>query len=201
MAQKLKSDLAKYHGLFNGGRCSGWELEELIVNAIKSDTKAQQHLQWREAGHDDKADIKVLVDNEYCDVQIKSGQIKKKGKLTLSGYRLGRHDGDMATISAYLNSKKAAIITVPYRKIEDERGRQHCYRICYIDASLFHGLSEDMWVKKEGEKRGKKKGSLVFKAINKHGVEFSIHPSMSWQIWWQIPIEKIEWGEEFTVSL
>lgn len=57
MLQRLHHDLKKYHDLFTGGRCSGWELEELIVNAIKADTQAQHHVRWREAGHDDKADI------------------------------------------------------------------------------------------------------------------------------------------------
>lgn len=58
MRQRLIGDLAKYHGLFNGGRCSGWELEELIVAAITSDTRAQHHVRWQEAGHDDKADYR-----------------------------------------------------------------------------------------------------------------------------------------------
>lgn len=28
--------------------------------------------------------------------------------------------------------------------------------------------------------------------VNNDGIEFSIRPSMSWQIWWSIPLNKID---------
>lgn len=34
MEQALRQNLEKYHALFDGGRCSGWELEELLFNQI-----------------------------------------------------------------------------------------------------------------------------------------------------------------------
>ena len=43
MVQSLRHDLHRYHDLFSGGRCQGWELEELIVRAIKSDAQANHH--------------------------------------------------------------------------------------------------------------------------------------------------------------
>ena len=57
-------------------RCSGWELEELIVNAITSDTQAQHHVRWRGAGHDDEADIVVRLNGKEYLVQIKSAQVR-----------------------------------------------------------------------------------------------------------------------------
>jgi len=99
MLQRLKGDLGKYHGLFDSKRCSGWELEELIVNAIKSDTQAQHHVQWQEAGHDDKADILVRINGARHSIQIKSGRIQSE-RLVLSGHRLGRFDGDLERILA-----------------------------------------------------------------------------------------------------
>ena len=42
MLQDLESSLRKFHALFGGGRCDGWQLEELLVRAIQSDTQAQR---------------------------------------------------------------------------------------------------------------------------------------------------------------
>ena len=67
MEQALRQSLEKYHYLFDGGRCSGWELEELVFKAIQSDNTAGHHAAWQEGGHDDQADIRVRVNGEvYC---------------------------------------------------------------------------------------------------------------------------------------
>lgn len=42
MLQDLESGLRKFHDLFGSGRCDGWQLEELLVRAIQSDTQAQR---------------------------------------------------------------------------------------------------------------------------------------------------------------
>ena len=128
MLQRFRQDLAKYHELFTAGRCKGWEQEELIVNAIKSDTQAQHHVKWREAGHDDKADIRVRTNGEYHEIQVKSGQVKPvKELLVFSGHRLGRFGGDIEKITEYLNGNKANIISVSYSKKDDDKGRHHIY--------------------------------------------------------------------------
>jgi hypothetical protein len=59
MIQSFRNYLVKFHELFGGGRCTAWQQEELIVKAIKSDTQAQHNVFWTEAGHDDRADIRV----------------------------------------------------------------------------------------------------------------------------------------------
>ena len=56
MEQTLRQYLEKYHDLFDGGRCSGWELEELVFKAIQADSTAGHHATWTEGGHDE-ADI------------------------------------------------------------------------------------------------------------------------------------------------
>lgn len=61
MEQTLRQYLKKYHDLFDGGRCSGWELEELVFKSIQSDSTAGHHATWEEGGHDDEADIRVRV--------------------------------------------------------------------------------------------------------------------------------------------
>lgn len=189
MVQHFKSDLGKYHDLFDGGRCSSWELEELIVRAIKSDTQAQHQVFWREAGHDDKEDINIDVGGVSHKVQVKSGR-ESGGKLRLSGHRLGRFQGDLHAITDYLNTAGANFITVPYQKVEDDTGRHHKYTICYIDVENMRGLEVNKW-----EEHGKQ-----HRQTNEKGVEFSLRPSMSWQIWWGIPLDLVERGRELQIT-
>lgn len=191
MLQRLQRDLKKYHDLFDGGGCSGWELEELIVAAITSDTQTQHHVRWREAGHDDLADIVVQTNGIEHAIQIKSGQVNgKAGKLTLSGHRLGRFDGNIQAITRYLNANNANVITVPYHKVDGEQGRQHIYQVCYVDVRNLTGLVDTRWTRKGTQHIQK----------NACGVGFSLRPSMSWQIWWSIPSELITETPSFVIG-
>lgn len=189
MEQSFEQYLTKYHELFSGGRCSGWELEELILKAIQSDNNAQHHPVWREAGHDDKADITVQVNTQKHALQIKSGKLQK-GHLILSGHRLGRFNGDLLLITTYLNNINVEIISVPYQKVDDTDGRHHSYQIVYFSAEILKDLAENTWYE-----HGK-----VLKQINRHGVELSLRPSMSWQVWWKIPEELLVKGKSITVG-
>lgn len=191
MLQRLQRDLKKYHDLFVGGRCSGWELEELIVAAIKSDTQAQHHVRWQEAGHDDLADIVVRTNGVEHAIQIKSRQVKRRtGKLILSGHRLGRLRGDMHAITRYLNANSANVIAVPYHKVDGEQGRQHIYKVCYVDVRNLTGLGDANWAHKGAQ----------YTQTNDGGIEFSLRPSMSWQIWWGIPSELITETPPFVIG-
>ena len=181
MVQNLASFLKKYHELFSGGRCAGWELEELVVKAIKSDTQANHHVKWREGGHDFEEDINVRTNGQSYSLQIKSGQIKNDC-LVLSGNRLGRFDGDFSKITGFLNNKKDNVISLPYNVVDDEKGRTHKYKLVYIDIILLKGLSEDQW---------QEKGKQYIQKTSQ-GVECSLRPKMSWQIWWQIPLDLLE---------
>lgn len=191
MLQHFRHDLEKYHQLFTGGRCSGWELEELLVRAIKSDTQAAHHVRWKEAGHDDEADIVVRTNGDEHPIQVKSGKIQvKKNRLVLSGHRLGRFQEDLNQITEYLNSKSANFISVPHRLIEDGRGRRHAYKLTYMDAEKLRGLAPGGW----------SKSGSAFKQENDFGVDFSLNPSMSWQVWWSIPMDLVEETDEFVID-
>ena len=181
MQQHFRQDLERYHALFSAGRCSGWELEELIFRAIQSDNRAQHHAFWQEAGHDDEADIRVRTNGETHLLQIKSGAIRAN-HLTLSGYRLGRFNGDFQQITDYLNGNDAQIISIPYRKVDDHTGRHHIYQIVYADARHLTGLQAGDW----------REHGRTWVQTNVYGVEFSLRPSMSWQIWWRIPERLLE---------
>ena len=188
MLQRLERDFRKYHELFSGSRCSGWEQEELIVAAINSDTVAEHHPRWTEAGHDADADIRVRADGMDHSLQIKSGKLSN-GYLVLSGHRLGRFNGNMKNITTYLNSNSTEIIAVPYKKIDDERGLQHVYQVSYIDANVLTGVDPDDW---------HPKGTSCEQTTGQ-GVKFTIRPSMSWQVWWEIPIRHIRQEEPFVI--
>ena len=191
MLQRFERDLQKYHELFSGGRCQGWEQEELIVAAVKSDTTVQHQVFWKEAGHDDKADIKVKTNKTSYLLQIKSGQIiERDAYLKLSGPRLGRFKGRMEDITKYLNSNNANIIAIPYKKVDDKKGRKHIYQLSYIDVRLLTGLIPDRW----------KKIKKSYKQVNPQSVEFFVRPSLSWQVWWKIPLSKVEREELFVIQ-
>ena len=189
MLQHFRQDLERYHALFSAGRCSGWELEELIFRAIQSDNNAQHHAFWKEAGHDDQADIRVRTNGETHLLQIKSGVIKA-GELELSGHRLGRFKGDLREITEYLNSRDAEIISVPYRKVDDDSGRRHVYRVAYGDVEHLTGVNANDW----------ESAGTALRQTNEYGVRFSLHPTMSWQIWWRIPERLLEQGTEIVVD-
>lgn len=189
MLQRYKRDLNKYHELFTGGRCSGWEQEELIVAAIKSDTSVNHHVIWSEAGHDTKADILVQADGETYPIQIKSGKIINN-QLMLSGYRMGKYKNDWPAITCYLKSKKANLLSVVYEQVNNDQGRQHIYRVSYIDSVILTEIDSSKW----------KEVGKQYKQINSKGVEFSVRPSMSWQIWWTIPLERVELENPFVIK-
>ena len=188
MLQRFRTDLGKYHGLFTAGRCAGWEQEELIVNAIKSDTKAAHHVLWKEAGHDDQADIRIKTNEGEFPIQIKSGQ-EQKEYLVLSGHRLGRFGGDFEKITEYLNNNKANVISISYSKLDNSSGRHHNYHLRYIDVEDLTGISPNNW-----DESGRQ-----YKQTNGKGVLFSLRPSMSWQIWWSVPLGLTKETGEFTV--
>lgn len=188
MVQSLRHDLEEYHSLFTAKRCSGWELEELICRAIRSDNQAKHHARWTEGGHDDKADITVQINGEIHELQIKSGRFVKEA-LVLSGHRLGRFKGDLSEISQYLNSRTSTIIAVPYSQREDKDGRHHTYQICYLPSKYLHGITAEGW----------QEAGAQFKQKNSLGVTFSLHPTMSWQIWWRVPKVLLEMENAFTI--
>lgn len=177
MVQALERDLKKFHDLFQGGRCQAWQLEELIAKAIRSDFGKSDTVIWKGNGHDIGCDIVVNDDRK---IQIKSGVIKN-GKLILSGHRLGRFKGDLGKITEFLNNNQYLLIAVPYILSETEEGRCHTYQIFYLETNML-GIEDVTKWRKTGSK---------YVAVNDYGVELSVSPSMSWQVWWQYPVDKI----------
>lgn len=190
MEQALRQNLRKYHELIDGVRCSGWPLEELIYKAIQSDNITNHHATWKGAKHDDKADIRVKVNGTEHHLQIKSGTLSKNGFLKLSGHRLTRFKGNLAAITEYLNNTEYDMLSVPYRKVDDNRGRHHIYRIVYINRTHLFQLDPSGWAK----------SGKYWEQTNSHGVLSTLKPSMSWQIWWNIPRQLLNKSDEFIIG-
>ncbi len=179
MLQALEKDLRKFHELFQGGRCQAWQLEELIAKAIRSDFNKSERVVWKGNGHDIGCDILV---NDNIEIQIKSGAVDSK-YLTLSGHRLGRFKGNLQEITNFLNQNLYLLIAVPYYDKDCELGKSHIYQIFYLDTKMLKLNDYAKWNEKKG-----KKGGVSYYATNDFGVELSIHPTMSWQIWWNVPL-------------
>ena len=197
MQQTLRQYLMKYHDLFDGGRCSGWELEELVYKSIQSDNTAGHHATWKEGGHDDQADIRVRVNGEIYPLQIKSGEIKqiksgaeRRPHLVLSGHRMTRFKGDFKAITEYLNEERADFLSVPYRKVDDNTGRHHIYQIVYVEGMYLRQLNPNQWEKVKSS----------WRQVNPYGVIFTVSPSMSWQVWWRIPLSLVNHSVEFSIG-
>ena len=183
MLQHLEKDLKKFHDLFSGGRCQAWQLEELIARAIRSDFTKNEKVVWKGNGHDIGCNIRI---NDTIAIQIKSGKIKKD-QLILSGHRLGRFRGNLQEITNFLNSNEYILIAVPCTIEETELGQSYEYQLVYLDTSLLHLADYSLWTEQVGARRSKK-----YCAKNQFGVHMELSPSMSWQIWWYVPLNIIQ---------
>ncbi len=189
MLKELKFNLRKYHDLSNEERCVGLQQQELIVNSIKADKLARDNVFWRGKCHDDNPDIVITRTEIEHPFKIRSGK-EIKGRIKISGYRLGRYDGNFNLITQYLNSIDANIICVTYRQKDGNAGFKHIYQLCYLDINKLKGLTVDGW---------QKKGNSYIQ-LNSHNVECSLHPSMSWQFWWNIPKDLFEKTSEIVIT-
>lgn len=124
--------------------------------------------------------------NDNIEIQIKSGAVDND-YLTLSGHRLGRFKADLQKITEFLNQNLYLLVAVPYYAKDCELGKSHIYQIFYLDTKTLKLEDHTKW----GEKKGKKGGKSYY-AINDFGVEMGIYPSLSWQIWWKIPISMLK---------
>ena len=177
MLQNLEKDLKKIHELFQGWRCQAWQLEELIAKAIRSDFNKSEGVIWKGNGHDISSDIIV---NKTHAIQIKSGTITKD-KLVLSGHRLGSFKEDFKKITEFLNHNTYLLVAVLYYVKECELGKSHTYQIYYIDSKILKIDDYKKWQKKKSH----------YYCQNEYGVDLSIRPAMSWQIWWNIPLSSL----------
>lgn len=170
MIQNLENDLKTFHGLFRGGRCEAWQLEELIVKAIKSEHSKSERVIWIGRGYDVGKDVQIIETNGTVnDIQIKSGKIKKSN-IVVSGHRTGRFKEDLNEIKEFLNSNKYDTFLIPYHEEVDKLGKRFIYKIFYADSNIFK-IDND-WEPKISEK-----GVKIFFTQNSKGVKIFLRPA------------------------
>ena len=182
VTKSIKKNLEIHHQLYKKIRCKAEYLEELIVSSLRSNSFV---VDWDPASHDKEKDITV---NSSDNIQIKSGTFQKKSNtITISGHRLGRFEGDLKKITEYLNSSLSDTISVfnPNKKSD-----KHHYTVASISKEILKGLKHDKWEKEK----------TSYSQTNIHGVQFSLRVSMSWQIWWVIPIKLIKLEEKLLIE-
>ena len=103
---------------------------------------------------------------------------------------MSRFKGDFKAITEYLNEERADFLSVPYRKVDDDSGRHHIYQIIYVEGIYLRQLNPDHWEKVKSS----------WKQVNPYGVIFTVSPSMSWQVWWRIPLSLVQHSPEFVIG-
>ena len=132
-------------------------------------------------GHDTNKDVQIIETNgKVNDIQIKSGKIEKSN-MVVSSHRTGRFKGDLNEVKEFLNSNKYDTFLIPYREEENELGKRFIYQIFYADSNIFK-------IDNEWEQKNSEKGTKTFFTQNSKGVKIFLRPSMSWQIWYEIPL-------------
>ena len=169
----LEENLTDHHKLYKKIRCKAENLEELIVRSLDS---SGYNVGWDPASHDK---IKDIVVNNTNNLSIKSGTFNKKKKsINISGHRLGSFKSNFKEITDYLNKSTDTISVYNPSK----NFKKHTYVISTISKEKFAGLKSDAWIKK----------GAAFNQTNAFNVKFSLRPTMSWQIWWEIPVSQAE---------
>lgn len=170
--KNLKDNLLNHHKLYKEIRCKAEYLEELLTSALKL---SGFKVVWKPASHDKKKDLVVENNN----ISVKSGVLMpKKEMLEVSGHRLTRFNHNLEKITQYLNkSTDTLCVYNPERK-----STNHKYSLALIKKEKFSGLEESKW-----NDLGK-----TYIQENDFGVQFRIQKDMSDQIWWQIPIKKLD---------
>jgi len=101
--------------------------------------------------------------------------------MIVSGHRTGRFKEDLNEIKEFLNSNKYDTFLIPYREEVDELGKRFIYQIFYADSNIFK-------IDNDWEQKNSEKGTKTFFTQNSKGVKIFLRPSMSWQIWYEIPL-------------
>ena len=196
MQQTLQQSLEKYHNLFDSGRCSGWEFEELIYKSIQSDKTVGYRATWREEGPHDRTNIRVRINGEIYPLQIQACDIKKttsgdqrKPHLVVSGERLARFRGNLEAITKHLNKERGDLLGVHYRQVDDHTGKYHIYQLLHVEAKYYRQLNSDQW----------KKVKSNWTQINPYGVIHTVYLNVNWEIWWRIPLSLVHPSPEFRI--
>lgn len=170
----FKEKIKSHHELYKKIRCKAEYLEEIIVQSLRS---TKEKVKWNPAGHEQEKDILV---NDTYKIQIKSGTLTQS-KLKVSGHRLGRFENNFNKITDFLNKLDSDIYatTNPSPRMSTN---EHKYHLYYVNKKAITGIKKEDW----------EKSGAGYKNKNTIGTIFLLKPTMSWQIWWEIPLSYAE---------
>jgi len=182
----LKNSLTVYHGLFRQNKCEAKEMEELVASALDIDPMYTGKVDWKSGSHEPGSDI--IIPNTK--LSIKSGSIKNE-ILTISGNRLTKAKGNFNTINTLLRSYVSDVMICFVYEEKDDK-----YQVVYVDSSVFiYPDSAKDWV----GVMSKKSGSITaWSWMPPNDMLVKITPSMSWQVWWHIPLKICRMGASIT---
>lgn len=179
----LTHDIQTFHGLFKSNKITGGYLEELMYRSIDIDPDYNGKVIWNSGSHAPGSDIVIYNDTNKKDklisISVKSGTVTNNF-IEISGNRLSQCNSDMNCINGLLKKYISdVLIACSYNS---ESG---LYNIIYIDRSIFNYPENGSgWIPKIGLKTGK----ISKYEYEQNGIISSITPSMSWQVWWKIPL-------------
>jgi hypothetical protein len=194
--------LQSFHGVIKHSPCKGEYLEELFWRTLKH-RYAGLDVVWEAGSHQKSKDIDVrspagALPAFSLPVSVKSGQWNKaEDALSISGPRTQSvvassgggstlqiwQSGGGARLVEHLNSADSEIVIFAASKPRNASFPDRIiYDICCLKPDLFEYPDVEDW-----ECVRSASGSYTFRAVLSSGVIISVRPSMSWQIWWEIP--------------
>lgn len=175
----LRDSFRAFHGHWYQTKLTADLLEEAVYNALGYDPLYAAGRIWTPRSHNPKADIRIETAHVTLGLSIKSG--KDLGQmLQVSGHRLSQARENLNRINTLLCQRVSDVVLcfVHHKELRH-------YACWYIDASVFrYPQTAQAWTPKVSNKNGT---TSEWHYTSPAGLQCSLKPAMSWQIWWTIP--------------
>lgn len=183
----LKDKFVGFHGILPRSHLTGGYLEDAVASSLNIDPELRDKVDWYPGSHNPKSDI--ILNDKNIGISVKSGTIDK-GFLKVSGNRLSKSNGDFNKINALLTEYVSDImICFIYNNFK--------YSIYYVDREYFvYPTSANFWKPIMGKRNGVVSEYLY---NSPSGIIVKILPKLSWQVWWNIPLELCRVGFEISI--
>lgn len=186
--ERIRNDLIKYHEIFDDPKnaCKDLRTEEIYKNAMVDEIKGKKlsrYIKWECGSHSDKSDIEVLPYRPFYvpfHMSIKSGSISGN-YVKISGWRLAEiyKEGGMVAVNEYLKNHIQDVV-ISMTGFREEPGKWK-YVIRYIPNTIFiYPDSADAWTEPTD-------AANRYKYTMENGIKCAISPTLSHQLWWEIP--------------
>jgi hypothetical protein len=192
--QNLTNNLNLFHQIFKKCICKGEYIEELFQQCLEQDPVLTGKVEWKYGSHKSKYDIKIPTDQ----ISIKSGTITEGNLVSISGHRLTKLNGDLNEINKTLKSNVSnLVICCNFIPVNGKKQ----YIIRYLDKEVFsYPKFGSEWIPKSGKKNKSKSKITLYEWTSPNGIYMTITPSMSWQIWRNVPLLLFRTGPSILIT-